>query len=138
MRPKAAFLANMSHDIRTPMNAITGMTDIAIRSIEDRERVLDCLNKITLSSNHLKGLINDILDMSKIESGKLTLNAGITSLPEVMEGLVNIIQFQADEKEQQLLVVIQHVEHETVFVRCCPFESGSYEYPCKCCEIYSK
>lgn len=111
---KSSFLANMSHDIRTPMNAITGMTDIAIRSIEDRERVLDCLNKITLSSNHLKGLINDILDMSKIESGKLTLNAGITSLPEVMEGLVNIIQFQADEKEQQLLVVIQHVEHETV------------------------
>lgn len=111
---KSSFLANMSHDIRTPMNAITGMTDIAIRNIEDRERVLDCLRKISLSSSHLKGLINDILDMSKIESGKLTLNSGITSLPEVMEGLVNIVQFQADEKEQQLVVVMQHVEHETV------------------------
>lgn len=111
---KSSFLANMSHDIRTPMNAITGMTDIAIRSIGDSERVMDCLQKIGLSSRHLKRLINDILDMSKIESGKLSLNPGVTSLPEVMESLINIVQFQAAEKDQQLQVVIRHVEHETV------------------------
>ena len=111
---KSSFLANMSHDIRTPMNAITGMTDIAMRNIGDRERVMDCLQKISLSSRHLKGLINDILDMSKIESGKLSLNTGVTSLPEVLEGLVNILQFQAAEKSQRLCFPILHVEHETV------------------------
>lgn len=111
---KSSFLANMSHDIRTPMNAITGMTDIAIRNLDDPNRVLDCLQKISLSSRHLKGLINDILDMSKIESGKLSLNPVVTSLPEVLESLVNIVQFQASEKEQSLQVLVKQIEHETV------------------------
>ena len=111
---KSSFLANMSHDIRTPMNAITGMTDIAMRSIEDRGRVLDCLQKISMSSRQLKGLINDILDMSKIESGKLSLNPGVVSLPEVLEGLVNVVQFQAAEKNQRLFLPILHVAHESV------------------------
>lgn len=111
---KSSFLANMSHDIRTPMNAITGMTDIAIRNIDNRDRVMDCLRKISISSRNLKGLINDILDMSKIESGKLSLNPGITRLPEVLEGLIHIVQFQASEKGQKLEVMIQNVKHETI------------------------
>ena len=64
----------MSHDIRTPMNAITGMTEIACAHIEDKERVRDCLQKIRLSSHHLLGLINDVLDMSKIEMGNFPIN----------------------------------------------------------------
>jgi len=73
-RAKSEFLSNMSHDIRTPMNAIVGMTAIATKNIDKPDQVKDCLRKITLSSRHLLGLINDVLDMSKIESGKLTLD----------------------------------------------------------------
>ncbi|MCI9012153.1 MAG: response regulator, partial [Oscillibacter sp.] len=72
-KAKSEFLSNMSHDIRTPMNAIVGMTAIATANIDDKQQVQNCLKKITLSSRHLLGLINDVLDMSKIESGKLTL-----------------------------------------------------------------
>lgn len=111
---KSSFLANMSHDIRTPMNAITGMTAIATANIDDKNRVLDCLRKITLSSKHLTGLINDILDMSKIESGKLSLNPDNTSLPEVLESLANITQINAKAKQQCLTIVVKHVTHESV------------------------
>lgn len=79
-KAKSEFLANMSHDIRTPMNAIVGMTAIATAHIDDREQVQNCLRKITLSSKHLLGLINDVLDMSKIENGKLTLTTEQISL----------------------------------------------------------
>ena len=89
-RAKSEFLANMSHDIRTPMNAIVGMTAIATANIEKPRQVKDCLRKITLSSKHLLGLINDVLDMSKIESGKLTLSMELISLREIMEGIVSI------------------------------------------------
>ncbi len=78
----------MSHDIRTPMNAIVGMTAIATAHIDDRKQVANCLRKISLSSRHLLGLINDVLDMSKIESGKLTLTLEAISLKEVVEGVV--------------------------------------------------
>ena len=88
-KAKSEFLANMSHDIRTPMNAIVGMTAIATAHIDDRKQVQNCLRKITLSSKHLLGLINDVLDMSKIESGKLTLTTEQISLKEVIEGIVN-------------------------------------------------
>ena len=74
-KAKSEFLSNMSHDIRTPMNAIVGMTAIATANISDKKQVQNCLQKITLSSKHLLGLINDVLDMSKIESGKMTLNS---------------------------------------------------------------
>ena len=84
----------MSHDIRTPMNAIVGMTAIATAHIDDRKQVQNCLRKISLSSRHLLGLINDVLDMSKIESGKLTLTLEAISLKEVVEGVVGIIQPQ--------------------------------------------
>ena len=77
-------LSNMSHDIRTPMNAIVGMTAIAASHMEDQERVRECLRKINLSSQHLLSLINDILDMSKIESGKISLREEPFNLADVV------------------------------------------------------
>lgn len=114
-KAKSEFLSNMSHDIRTPMNGIVGMTAIAMANIEDNNRVKDCLSKITLSSKHLLGLINDVLDMSKIESGKLTLNVHQISLRETMESIVNIIQPQIKEKKQHFDVFIQKIKTENVF-----------------------
>lgn len=99
---KSSFLSSMSHDIRTPLNGIIGMTAIARASMEDRGRVEDCLDKIAFSSRHLLGLINDILDMSKIESGKVTLNCESFSIGELAEGVVEIIRPQAAAKSQVL------------------------------------
>ena len=101
-RAKSEFLSNMSHDIRTPMNAIVGMTAIASANMDKPEQVKDCLKKITLSSRHLLGLINDVLDMSKIESGKLSLNMDVLSLRETMESIVCIIQPQVKAKNRFL------------------------------------
>lgn len=115
-KAKSEFLSNMSHDIRTPMNGIVGMTAIATANIEDTYQVQDCLKKITLSSRHLLGLINDILDMSKIESGKLSLNMEQVSLREVMQGIINIIQSQAKAKKQDFDVYIHDISVEHV---CC-------------------
>lgn len=114
-RAKSEFLSNMSHDIRTPMNAIVGMTAIATSNIGNKERVLDCLKKITLSSRHLLGLINDILDMSKIESGKLTLNTDAVSLKEVIDSVVNIAQPQVNAKHQSFDVYISNIDYENVY-----------------------
>lgn len=99
---KSSFLSSMSHDIRTPLNGIIGMTAIARASMESRSRVEDCLNKIAFSSKHLLGLINDILDMSKIESGKMTLNYERFSIEELVKGVMEIIRSQAAAKEQEL------------------------------------
>ncbi|WP_316248758.1 hybrid sensor histidine kinase/response regulator [Zongyangia hominis] len=114
-RSKSEFLSNMSHDIRTPMNAIVGMTSIAKSNLDDAGRVQNCLQKIELSSKHLLGLINDVLDMSKIESGKLTLNMDRLSLREVVDSIVNIVQPQIKEKHQQFDVFIQDVDVEDVY-----------------------
>lgn len=114
-KAKSEFLSNMSHDIRTPMNGIVGMTAIAVANIEDTARVKDCLTKITLSSKHLLGLINDVLDMSKIESGKLTLNIHQISLRETMESIVNIVQPQIKAKNQHFDIFIQRIQTENVF-----------------------
>lgn len=114
-RAKSEFLSNMSHDIRTPMNAILGMTAIAIANINNTMKVQDCLKKITLSGRHLLGLINDILDMSKIESGKLTLSEEQVAIPDIMEGIVNIVQSQVKEKQQQFDIFIQNVIEENVY-----------------------
>ncbi len=113
-RAKSEFLANMSHDIRTPMNAIVGMTAIATANIQKTEQVKECLRKITLSSRHLLGLINDVLDMSKIESGKLTLNMDTISLRDIMDGIVNIIQPQVHARKQIFDIFIQNIRHEQV------------------------
>ena len=113
-RSKSEFLSNMSHDIRTPMNAIVGMTSIALANINDPKRVKDCLKKIVLSSKHLLGLINDVLDMSKIESGKMTLNVEMVSLREVMDSIVSIVQPQVKEKQQKFNVMIYDIISENV------------------------
>lgn len=115
-RAKSEFLSNMSHDIRTPMNAIIGMTAIASANADNPAQVQNCLKKITVSSRHLLGLINDVLDMSKIESGKLTLNMDRMSLRETMESIVNMIQPQLKEKGQSFNVSIHNIQVEEV---CC-------------------
>ena len=114
-KAKSEFLANMSHDIRTPMNAIVGMTAIATAHIDDRKQVQNCLRKITLSSKHLLGLINDVLDMSKIESGKLTLTTEQISLKEVVEGIVNIMQPQVKSKKQTFDIHVENILTENVW-----------------------
>lgn len=114
-KAKSEFLSNMSHDIRTPMNAIVGMTAIATANIDDRQQLMNCLKKITLSSRHLLGLINDILDMSKIESGKMTLNMDMISLREAMESIVTIIQPQIKSKNQVFDVFISNIIAEDVY-----------------------
>ena len=115
-RAKSEFLSNMSHDIRTPMNAIVGMTTIAISNIDNQQQVQHCLKKIALSGKHLLNLINDVLDMSKIESGKMTLNVDQVSLREMMDGLVNIVQPQVRAKQQQFDIFIHDISTENV---CC-------------------
>lgn len=113
-KAKSEFLSSMSHDIRTPMNGIVGMTTIAIANIDNTERVKDCLSKITLSSKHLLGLINDVLDMSKIESGKLTLNMSQISLRDTMDSIVNIMQPQVKSRQQHFDIFIQNIITEEV------------------------
>ena len=115
-KAKSEFLSNMSHDIRTPMNAIVGMTAIATANIGDQQQVQNCLKKIALSGRHLLGLINDVLDMSKIESGKLTLSVDQVSLREVMDAIVSIAQPQVRAKHQQFNVSIHDISAENV---CC-------------------
>lgn len=111
---KTSFLSNMSHDIRTPMNGIIGMTAIAAAHIDDKARVADCLAKITSSSKHLLGLINEVLDMSKIESGKVDLNEEACNLCELMDNLLTLNKPLANEKHQEMKVHILHVSHEDV------------------------
>ncbi len=114
-KAKSTFLSNMSHDIRTPMNAIMGMTAVAASNIDHPEQLKDCLKKITLSSKHLLGLINDVLDMSKIESGKLSLNIDVLSLREVMENITNIAQPQIKAKNQKFDIFIENIQEEMVY-----------------------
>ena len=113
---KQEFLSSMSHDIRTPMNAIIGMTSLATNSAGDPEQVQEYLRKIALSSKHLLGLINDVLDISKIESGKMTLNVEPVSLREVMDSIVNIIQPQIKAKDQRFTAAAYEMIAEDV---CC-------------------
>jgi len=113
-RSKGEFLSNMSHDIRTPMNAIVGMTAIATAHIDDPQQVRNCLKKITISSRHLLGLINDVLDMSKIESGKMTLNEEMVSLRELMDSIVGIVQPQVKAKHQKFNISIYNITSENV------------------------
>ena len=98
------------------MNAIMGMTDIASAHIDTPEKVQDCLRKISLSSQHLLGLINDVLDMSKIESGKMTLAEELIELPEVMDTIVSIMQSSVKARQQQFDVRLRHIRHEQL---CC-------------------
>ncbi len=111
---KTEFLSRMSHDIRTPMNAIIGMTAIAEAHLGDRDRVRDSLNKIAVSSKHLLALINEVLDMSKIESGKVKLAEEKFNLGQLLENLLDMIKPGIKEKHHNLRVNIQRIEHEDV------------------------
>ncbi len=113
-RAKSDFLARMSHDIRTPMNAIMGMTTVAAMHMDDHDRLADCLDKITISSRHLLALINDVLDMSRIESGKVTLSEEDFRITDMAESIAVIIRPQARNKQQDLSICIPELLHENV------------------------
>ena len=111
---KTIFLNNMSHDIRTPMNAIIGFTSLAATHIDSRETVRNYLNKIMTSSKHLLNLINDVLDMSRIKSGKVTINEEEASLPEIMHDLKTIVQSDIKAKQLEFYIDTLDVTNETI------------------------
>ena len=113
-RAKTVFLNNMSHDIRTPMNAIVGFTALATSHLDDREQVRDYLGKISVSSQHLLSLINDVLDMSRIESGRMTLEETNVHLPDLIRDLGTIIQSGVSSRELELFIDVQNVVHEDI------------------------
>ena len=114
-KAKSTFLSNMSHDIRTPMNAIIGFTTLAVSNIDNKDKVRDYLGKILSSGNHLLSLINDILDMSRIESGKLHLEETEVSLSEVLHDLKMIISGQIHAKQLELYMDAMDVTNENVY-----------------------
>ena len=114
-KAKSTFLSNMSHDIRTPMNAIIGFTTLALSNIDDSQRVRDYLGKILSSSNHLLSLINDVLDMSRIESGKIHLEETEVSLSDVLHDLKTIISGQIHAKQLELYMDAMDVANEDVY-----------------------
>lgn len=113
-RAKSDFLARMSHDIRTPINAIIGMTDIAHAHINEKERVLDCIMKAKSSSRLLLSLINEILDMAKIESGHFIFSEDEFNIGELLQELIVMMQPEIKSKEQILDIHIKHLKHEYV------------------------
>ncbi len=115
-RAKTTFLNNMSHDIRTPMNAIIGYTSLTSTHLDNKERAQDYLSKITQASNHLLSLINDVLDMSRIESGKVSINERPENLAEILQGLRNIIQSDIHAKHLELFIDTVDVVDEEI---CC-------------------
>ena len=115
-RAKTTFLSNMSHDIRTPMNAIIGFTALAENHLDDPEQIRECLATIRQSSEHLLSLINDILDMSRIESGKMTLNEKVESLTDILHGIRDLVL--ADVKSKQHTFLIDAVDLRNEFVYC--------------------
>ena len=114
-RAKSTFLSNMSHDIRTPMNAIIGFTTLALSNIDDTDRVKDYLGKTLASSNHLLSLINDVLDMSRIESGKLHLEEVEVNLSDVLHDLKTIVSGQIYAKQLELYMDAMDVTDEDVY-----------------------
>ncbi len=113
---KSAFLTSMSHDIRTPMNAIVGMTALAAKRIDEPEYVRNCLSKVTLASDHLLTLINDVLDISKVESGHMVLSPADVSLNEEIKRLVSIIKPQVEEKEQHFELHTEELRVTDIYI----------------------
>ena len=113
-KAKSDFLSQMSHDIRTPMNAIIGMTAIAGSHLNDKDRVRDCLQKITVSSKLLLGLINEVLDMSRIESGRISITEEEFSLSEMLQNIVTIIQPSIMAKRHAFDIQARELQHENV------------------------
>ena len=111
---KSSFLSNMSHDIRTPMNAILGMTSIALSQIDEKTRVLDCLQKIHTASEHLMSLVNDVLDMSRIASGRMALNEEPFSLADLVHDITIIVRPQAEQKNQEFQMEIGEMYEESL------------------------
>ncbi|MDE7424616.1 MAG: PAS domain S-box protein [Lachnospiraceae bacterium] len=114
-KAKSVFLSNMSHDIRTPMNAIVGFTNLAINHIDCKKEVEEYLVKIQTSGKHLLNLINDVLDMSRIESGKIHLEENPCSLSEILQGLHNILQADIREKQLELNIDTVHIQNEEIW-----------------------
>ena len=114
-RAKTTFLSNMSHDIRTPMNAIVGFTGLAAGHLDEPERVRDYLANIAQSSEHLLSLINDVLDMSRIESGKATLNEKAASLTDILHTLRDIVQADVRAKRHEFVIDTENVRNEFVY-----------------------
>lgn len=114
-KAKSVFLSNMSHDIRTPMNAIVGFTTLALNHIDRQEQVQEYLKKIMTSGNHLLSLINDILDMSRIESGKMHLEEQPCSLPDILHGLRSILQADIRAKQLELYMDAVDIKNEEIF-----------------------
>ncbi len=114
-RAKTTFLNNMSHDIRTPMNAIIGYTALTTSNLDNREKAEDYLSKIAQASNHLLSLINDVLDMSRIESGKVTISERPENLAEILQGLRNIIQADIHAKRQELFIDTVDITNEGIY-----------------------
>lgn len=112
---KSVFLSSMSHDIRTPMNAIMGMTSLAVAHLGDQKRVADCLDKISISSKHLLSLINDVLDMSKIERSKITLNHMQIVLPDLIGQLADMMMPQAAAADLKLKIEAGNVRHQLFY-----------------------
>ncbi len=113
-RAKSVFLSNMSHDIRTPMNAIVGMTSIGLSHIDEKGRVQDCLNKIKTASSHLMSLVNDVLDMSRIDSGRMTLNEDEFSLADLIHDITVIVRPQALQKNHDLQIEIGDIYEDNL------------------------
>ena len=114
-KAKTEFLTNMSHDIRTPMNAIVGLTALAGANIDNQERLVGCLEKITKSSRHLLRLINEVLDMARIESGKIVLSDEEFTLSDLIDNLIYMIKPSIHAHGHQFSVNISHMEHEAVY-----------------------
>ena len=114
-RAKTAFLGNMSHDIRTPMNAIIGFAGLAANHLDDTERVRECLKTIGESSEHLLSLINDVLDMSRIESGKMTLRENVESLAEILHALRDIVLTDVRARRHRFSIGTEDVRNEYVW-----------------------
>ncbi len=112
---KTQFLSSMSHDIRTPMNAIIGMTTLASKHLDDKEYMKSCLSKMALASNHLLTLINDVLDISKVESGKMALNPIVFSMADTVTNLVNIVRQQVSAKGLKFDVRVHNIKKEHLF-----------------------
>lgn len=113
-RAKTVFLNNMSHDIRTPMNAVIGFTALATAHIDNKEFVLDYLKKIHISGQHLLSLINDVLDMSRIENGSVRIEYTVVHLPDILHDLKTIIQESVHSKQQELYIDTQDLLHEDI------------------------
>lgn len=113
-KAKSTFLSNMSHDIRTPMNAIMGLNEIAIKHTDDPQLVADCLQKVRVASQYLLDIINNVLDMSRIESGKFTLSEDLVELPKLVYGMITILNQTLSGKNQRFLVSVADIQNEKI------------------------